>query len=323
MQDHKTDFLNKHLKEPYELQALPFDMSFRRYYRVHLKDKTLILMDASQELTSIEPFIKVGEFLYNSKYSAPQILAKHPDLGLILLEDLGENSYAKALSNYPNQMHDLYKRATDVLISLHQKPVELDVEVHTKERLVEEVLLFVDMYVKTMNGVELSEGLRKEFIKIWDNILHNLHYKDSTLVLRDFHIDNLMWLPDRTGVQKIGLLDFQDAVRGSFAYDLVSLLEDVRRDIPEPIVEAMIGHYLENMSSMDRKKFMTDYIILGMQRNSRIAGVIARKSSRDKDNRYLKLLPRTLGYIRKSINNPIFEQLKNWCEKIDLPGIVE
>ncbi len=130
-----------------------------------------------------------------------------------------------------------------------------------------------------------------------------------------------MLLDERIGIESVGLLDFQDAAIGSYAYDLVSLLEDARRDLPTQLVSEMLYHYLDNMPNIDKQKFLTDYAILGVQRSCKIVGIFSRKSIRDKDNKYLIHLPRVWNYIRQGINTPIMKPLKDWFEKIDAPVI--
>jgi aminoglycoside/choline kinase family phosphotransferase len=137
-------------------------------------------------------------------------------------------------------------------------------------------------------------------------------------VLRDYHVDNLIWLDDRVGIKKVGLLDFQDAVMGSYAYDVVSLLEDARRTVTATVVDEMINYYLDRMKTLERRKFISDYKILGVQRACKIIGIFARKSVRDNDTRYLKHLPRVWGYIRQNIQHPMLMPVKLWFDKLKL-----
>jgi aminoglycoside/choline kinase family phosphotransferase len=315
----KEKFLNTHFMRPYQVSKLPADASFRSYERVSLDGQTYILMDAPPDKEEVLPFIKVGEFLYNNEFSAPQILNQDIQNGLLLLEDFGQNHYSKILleSNKEISENLLYRKAIDVLIRLHNVEPTLDVPHYSIQLLLQEACLLVDWYFKAINGEELSASLREEYIEIWSKLLNNLNYQDNCLVLRDYHADNLMWLEDRVGHKKVGLLDFQDAVIGSVAYDVVSLLEDARRDLGNDIANGMINYYLERMN-YNRKEFLADYVILGAQRNCKIVGVFARKAMRDNDVRYLKLLPRVWSYIHQSLSNPLLLPLRNWFNKVSI-----
>lgn len=319
----KETFLKKHVTDSFSKEQLQADASFRVYERLKLKDKTLILMDSSAEKDSVSSFIKVGEYLAKKNYSAPKIIAKDESSGFLLLEDLGDNTYTKMLAKESPERseHDLYKNAVDVLLSLHKLDDVIELKNYNNQLLLDEVLLLVDHYLKPLGGCELSKELREEYIQAWTKILNCINYKNSCLVLRDYHVDNLMWLGDRRSIQNVGLLDFQDAVIGSYAYDLVSLLEDARRDVSPDVVLKMMSYYLDNMAMVERKKFLSDYTILSAQRSCKIVGIFARKAIRDNDSRFLQHLPRVWSYIRNNMNNPILEPIKNWFAKVDLPII--
>ena len=322
--DIKEQFLKKHIPaENLFIETLPNDASMRSYERISFSDKTLLLMNSSQELDSIPPFIKVSEFLEKKGYSVPHIIAKDPKSGLLLLEDFGTYTYTKLLDNHSNTPleHDLYQKAVDVLIKLHKEKINIQLPDYNAEALMKELLLLVDWYFPILNDKPLSSSLRNEYIEIWQEILSRINYKTSCMVLRDYHVDNLMLLNDRIGVKSIGLLDFQDAIMGSYAYDLVSLLEDARRDIHQNLADTMLHYYLNHMPTIDKQKFLTDYAVLGVQRSCKIVGVFCRKTIRDKNNKYLIHLPRVWHYIRRGINTPIMKPLKSWFLKMDLPII--
>lgn len=324
IEDIKGQFLKKNLPaKNLFVEPLPNDASMRFYDRISFADKTLLLMDSSREKRSLPPFVKINEFLHNRGYSVPKIIAKDMKAGLLLLEDFGPFTYTKLLEE--NRRTDfefeLYKKAADVLIKLHKEKIDIELPEYNYELLMDELLLLIDWYFPILNDKPLSDKLRGEYIAIWKTILERIHYKNSCLVLRDYHVDNIMFLENRIGIQSVGLLDFQDAVVGSYAYDLVSLLEDARRDISATLSSKILHHYIDKTSFIDKQKFLSDYAILGTQRSCKIVGIFARKAIRDKNKRYLIHLPRVWNYIRMNIKSPIMKPLAEWFAKIDIPII--
>jgi len=320
----KHHFLKEHVKaENLFIEALPSDASMRTYERLSFSDRSLLLMDSHKEIESIAPFIQINEMLAKKGFSVPEIIAKDTKHGFLLLEDFGNDTYTKLLEGNSNTdlEHDLYLKAVDVLIKLHREKFTTKLPEYDENLLMKEVTLLIDWYFPISNNEPLSDKLRAEYIDIWKEILSRLSYTSSCFVLRDYHVDNLMLLKHRTGIKSVGLLDFQDAVRGSYAYDLVSLLEDARRDVGHDLANNMLHHYLDNMSELDKQKFLTDYSILGVQRSCKIVGIFSRKTIRDKNNKYLIHLPRLWKYIKHGINTPIMKPLKSWLLKMDLPLI--
>lgn len=321
--DIKNTFLKSYIKSDFQRVPLAFDASLRRYERIQLQnDQTYILMDASLDKSSVIPFIKMDKILVEQGYSAPKIIAEEISEGLLLLEDLGTDTYAKVLKNCDvHQEKMLYKNAIDVLVDIHKSSVQIDVPPYDMSKLIKEAVLLVDHYITTIMGCEVSREAREDYIEIWKDILQHLNYKSETLVLRDYHVDNLLYLSSRKGFAKVGLLDFQDAVIGSYAYDVVSLLEDARRDVPHDLIGKMIGYYLESVPSINKNLFLKDYTILGVQRSCKILGIFARKVEQDNDARYLQHLPRVISYIDRSINHPIMDRLRDWFAKNNLPAL--
>src|SRR6516162_7382167 len=206
------------------IPAVPLagDASFRRYYRLAGNGGSAVLMDAPPPQEDIGPFVAVAGLLRELGLSAPEVLAQDRDEGFLLLEDFGDDTYTRLLARGADEPA-LYGLAVDTLVAL-QRAVELRGEVelplYDMERLLGEAALLVDWYRP------LVGGLREEYLALWRAVLPNAIVAPPTLVLRDYHVDNLMLLPDRPGVRGCGLLDFQDAVTGPPSYDLVSLLED-------------------------------------------------------------------------------------------------
>ena len=325
--NHKELFLKKSLNNKgFSSHPLPNDASFRKYERIITPEGSFIFMDASLDKDSVKPFVSIAKFLHKKGYSTPKIFAKEEELGFLLLEDLGETSYASLLANSDKKKlketeRKLYKKAIDLLVDLHLNVPhhEAKISSYQKELLMEEAVLLIDWYLPTLTGNKVSESIREEYLQSWKKSFNCIHYPEECLVLRDYHIDNLIWLEDRSDLKKIGVLDFQDAVKGSYAYDVVSLLEDARRDVDTLLAQEMLNHYLDQIKKLDRKKFLSDYKILGVQRGCKIAGIFARKAMRDNDSRYLKHLPRVWKYIKNNISHPILEPLKVWFQKVDIP----
>jgi aminoglycoside/choline kinase family phosphotransferase len=301
----------------YEIKKIAGDASFRSYYRVSKNgEDDLILMDAPPQHEDIKPFIKIDQILVNNGFLAPKIFIADYKNGLILLEDLGDLSYTIALNNLKEDKLkikelDLYQKATDVLVDLHSIETPKDISPYDEELLMKEVMLFIDWYLPNIVKKSASEDQIQEFRKLFSELFKKLS-KDSKLVLRDYHADNLFVVDD-----KVGLIDFQDAVLGSPAYDLVSLLEDARRDVGEDTVELMIERYLEN-SKCDKEQFLTDYKILSLQRNVKIIGIFARLAIRDKKESYLNFLPKMFKYVILRFQDDFFSEFKVLFNNFDL-----
>lgn len=294
------------------------DASFRSYYRIFNGDKKYILMYAPVDYEDINPFIKIDKFLVENNFSAPKIFAIDEKNGFILLEDFGDDTYSKVLranNNSTNLEFELYKKSCDCLIELHKIKAPEDIAPYNNALLFKEVMLLIDWYLpsKKMN---ISEKEKSDFKYLWFRLFDLLSKENQVLVLRDFHADNLMILPARNDFKQVGLLDFQDAVVGSKAYDLVSLLEDARRDIDENNRQKLFDYYLKN-SLCDANSFSTDYEILSLQRNIKIIGIFSRLSMRDGKHHYLNLLPRVIDFVVARLNssNPIFSDISILLKK--------
>jgi aminoglycoside/choline kinase family phosphotransferase len=322
--DAIANFLTASGWEGAERVFLAGDASFRHYERVQdvATNRTAVLMDAPPEKEPLAPFILVDHYLVERGYSAPQILAQEREQGFLLLEDLGDDSFTRLLKMQPHQEQKIYLAATDVLVKLHQQesPEEkptLEVSPYNQAKLLEEVALFTDWYLVAQLGEEKANALRASYLAVWQDIIAVMPWLPSVVVLRDYHADNLLWLPEREGEAQVGLLDFQDALIGSPAYDLVSLLEDARRDVPPEIVQMSINRYLQKMN-WNKSDFMLHYALLGAQRNSKIIGIFTRLAKRDGKNHYLSLLPRVWAHLQHDLRHPVLRPLKEWLD-VHLP----
>jgi aminoglycoside/choline kinase family phosphotransferase len=303
-----------------ERRLLAGDASFRKYYRVDEPQRHAVLMDAPPPQENVRPFVTVAEHLLKLGFSAPRLLAKDVEHGFLLLEDLGDDTYTRKLAAGADE-NTLYAAAVDVLIALHRhaEAAKVAVPPYDDERLLTEAALLTDWYLPALTGQPTPAALREEYLAIWKPLLARARHDAPTLVLRDYHVDNLMWLEGRGGVASCGLLDFQDAVTGPAAYDLVSLLEDARRDVPAALAEAMMTRYLAAFPDIDRDAFRAAYAILGAQRNAKIVGIFTRLMVRDGKPQYLKHIPRVWRLLSADVAHPALAPMRDWLARIVPP----
>lgn len=312
-------FLREAGIEHYRLIAIPGDASKRHYYRVISSDGCYILMDASKDHLSIAPFIEVASLLIRYEFSSPRICGQDIQTGLLLLEDLGDDIYTRVLEKDPSLEVHLYELAIDVLVKIFKENLHGALPELNAVILNQGVEIFAEWFVaKNIDKTHYAVAV-DELYSIFTALYKNLKQLKSVVVLRDYHADNLLYLPKRAGTEQVGLLDFQDAVMGSPAYDLVSLLEDARRDVPEVVVQHALSRYLAALPTINQEELMQSYAILGMQRNLRIIGVFSRLSLYYNRPQYLKYLPRVWGYVKKGFDNPVLADIKAWFEKYSIP----
>lgn len=279
------------------------DASNRRYDRLSLGKNTAILMDASPERgENVRPFIAIDEYLRQQGFSAPEIYAQDCTNGFLLIEDLGQTRFKEHVAAHPEDEKQLYRTAVDVLLQLHQCPCP-DVAPYDSKKMIEVCAPVFDVYCsKTMGGLESAK--RQTLESALYHLLDTYTSKPKVLVQRDYHAENLLWLPERTGAARVGLLDFQDAMIGHPAYDLMSLLQDARRDVPRSLEQEMLNYYIEH-SDIDGEAFENAYRVLGLQRNFRIIGGFARLSAERGKPAYLDLMPRVWNHIELILKQPL------------------
>ncbi len=279
------------------------DASNRRYERLTAGDgKTVVLMDAPPEKgEDVRPFIRIANYLRHQGLSAPEILAQDVENGFLLLEDLGDDLFARAIQRQPSLQKELYEAATDALVSLHRAPIP-DLQPYGPRIMAEMAGLALLKYRDGVLGGH-DPDLQTRFEDQFEDILRETVKGDPVLIQRDYHAENLLWLPDRDGVARVGLLDFQDARAGHCAYDLVSLLQDARRDVPAAVEMQMMGRYIA-AAGVDESGFRTAYTVLGVQRNLRILGVFARLSVEYGKPLYLDLIPRVWDHFIRGLEHP-------------------
>ena len=321
-------FLARHGWADAERANLAGDASFRRYFRLAHEDDRRVLMDAPPPFEDVRPFVGISEILKATGLTAPAIMGADLEAGFLLLEDLGDDRFSRVLAQAPDREVPLYEAAVDCLLDLHganpASSVDLgkdryQVPPYDMDVLLREVALFVDWYLPALRREPLSNEERRSFITLWQSALQSVEGGRDALVLRDYHADNLMWLPDRQGSARVGLLDYQDALMGHPAYDLVSLLEDARRDVPPELAEAMIDRYLGARPDLDADNFRAAYALLGAQRNAKIIGIFTRLYARDGKTGYLDLLPRVWGLLERDLEHPALADLRDWFDRA-VPG---
>ncbi|MEO0774065.1 MAG: phosphotransferase [Pseudomonadota bacterium] len=283
-----------------QIADLAGDASNRRYFRLTLGTTRGVLMDAPPDKgEDITPFVHIANILRAAGLSAPRIMAEDRDNGFLLLEDLGDDLFARVVARDPAQEEALYTAATDVLITLHTSAPPTDLAPYDAPTMAELAGLAFDWYAWGAIGADVS-GQKDRFVAGFTDVLYGLDGLTEVLIQRDYHAENLLWLPDRQDEARVGLLDFQDAMAGHRAYDLVSLLQDARRDV-SPVIEAQMLDYYVEATGVDPAAFTRAYALLGLQRNLRIIGVFARLCMRDGKPHYVDLIPRVRAHMIRDL----------------------
>ena len=323
-------------------EPLTGDASARKYFRLRAESQTAILMDASQVPDSVAPFVRLAKHLRQLGFSAPEILARDTENGLLLLEDFGDATFAKLLDQSGRSRGDeaqiksgkqkeesrnnfepphigcynaekLFTLATDVLIELHRHPqaAPANLREYNPEKMLEDIELFVQWRTPKVTPLE-----REDFRAAWRAALPLAQRVPASLLLRDYHVANLMLLPARAGIQQAGLLDFQDAYRGPVTYDLISLLEDARRDVPEALQKKLLARYFAAFPALIRENFETSLAILAAQRHTRVLGIFERLARHEGKLDYRRLhSPRVERLLQKALQHPILADVKNWMDR--------
>jgi len=297
-----------------ERRLLAADASFRRYDRLRLGERRAVLMDAPPPREDVRPFVAVARLLQRLELSAPRLLAADEAKGFLLLEDLGDRTFTRALAQGADETA-LYALATDTLVALHRRwrpELAGDLKPYDWGPLLSEAGLLTDWYLPAVSGKATDPAVRAAYEAAWRAALAPVAGRRETLVLRDYHVDNLMQLPGRAGVAACGLLDFQDALVGARAYDLVSLLEDARRDVSPAVTAAMLARYLAAMPEMNREDLLRDYFLLGAQRSAKILGIFTRLDRRDGKSRYLAHVPRLWRLLEGDLRHPALAPVAAW-----------
>ncbi len=287
-------------------EPLAGDASFRRYVRLRRDAETAMLMDAPPPEEDVRPFVTVAAHLTRLGLSAPQVFRTDPAQGLLLLEDFGDDTFTRLLEDGGSE-HALYLLAADALIALQSQPgAASGFSSFGIDRFLEGAELFLDWYLPAAGD---REGFRAAMREVLTPVLAG----PETLMLRDFHVDNLMRLDGRPGAAACGLLDFQDAAGGPPAYDLASLIEDARRDVDESVRAAVLARYraaFPGAAELER-----DIAVLGAQRHIRVLGTFMRLARRDGKPGYMRHLPRLRRMLERNLAHPALEPLAAWFRR--------
>lgn len=277
------------------------DASNRSYLRLHRNTgETAVLMIAAPTSgENIRPFVTITNHLRGLGLSAPRILARDEKQGFLLIEDLGDDLFARLIRDNPELEHTLYSAAVDVLVELHQHPPPNDLLDYSPAVMSQYIAPTFEWYHPAEMNVVATE---------LESVLTKYCTTPPVMALRDYHAENLLWLPKREGTQRVGLLDYQDAVKAHPSYDLASLLEDARRDVPTDIQNTMIDRYITATGS-DTQTFRTAYAAQGAQRNLRILGVFSRLCIVAGKPDYIDLIPRVWNHLKHDLSHPALAKL--------------
>ena len=303
------NFLNKNNLDFKSLVPLKNDASKRKYYRFTVNNKKCLLMDSSLEKNSIDNFIKISKWLKLNSLSSPEIYIKDKKLGLLIIEDFGDNKYSILCRKDKQKKKYYYKQAIKLLIQLCQKKKPIFIKNYDYRILKNEL----DLYMKWGVNKKKNKSATKDWDNIWNSLLKNIKYEKTSIVLRDFHVDNIFYLKNRSRLEKIGLIDFQDSLIGHPAYDLVSLLQDVRVFLSIEEQNSFYNYYSKH-AKIIQDDFYYAYLVLGTQRLFKIIGIFKKLASQQKKTSYLKYLPRTKKLIKYNLKSSIFDELKIWLK---------
>ncbi|HEY6578146.1 MAG TPA: phosphotransferase [Rhizomicrobium sp.] len=332
--------------------ALPGDASSRRYFRVRRNGASAMLMDQPQNAEappcppSATPaerqalgynavarlagadcgrFIVAAQFLRARGLAAPEIYADDAARGFVLLEDLGDDLFADVLGDGSDE-EMLYGAAIDAIARLHAEPAPPQLAPdkllydYDLTASVAETDLMTEWFMPLALGRRARLDELEEHRALWSEVLESVRSQASVFVHRDYHAQNLFWLPQRSGAARVGMIDFQDALAGNRSYDVISLIEDARRDVAPELAAAMKERYLAAMKAsgceLDRESWTREAAVMAAQRNAKIAGIFARLASRDGKPRYLAYLPRVWNYLESDLAHPALGKLRAWYDRV-------
>lgn len=310
-------FVKNCFSESDSFESMQGDAGLRKYFRLLVGGKSYIVMDCPPSYASVEPFIYIAEHLQQINARAPKIIHSDVLKGFLILEDFGNISVKDYLNGCISQeeIKEIYSKIMDLLVFIQAKKAPESLVNYDIELLKSELDLFTDWYIPYKIDRSLTQDEFEDFRVIWEKALSSLVSLSKTIVLRDYHAENMMYLSGKEGINNLGLLDFQDALLGCPVYDVVSMLEDARIEVPRALALEMLGYFAEK-KGLAYEDILLNYHILGAQRNSRILGVFARKFKRDNDNRYLQYIPLVLKYLEYDLSCYPFEGLRIWMSKL-------
>jgi aminoglycoside/choline kinase family phosphotransferase len=277
----------------------------------------------------VRPFVAIAAFLQGAGVTVPGVLAHDLARGFLLLEDLGDRTFGRAIAEDLDCQRGVWGAAVDLLVHLRSVPVPDSLPLpdgtsftlprFDRAALEIEVELLLDWYWPYANGTPADDAIRAEFRTLWSPLIDRLLRLPPSLFLRDFHSPNLFWLPEREGLRRVGVIDFQDALVGHCAFDAAALLQDARVDVPAALERDLLARYADRASAadaaFDEAAFRSAYALFGAQRNTRLIGLWVRLWRRDGKPGYMAHMPRTLDYLRRNLAHPDLHALKGWYER--------
>lgn len=291
-----------------QIEPIPGDASFRRYFRIRRQRETAMLMYAPPPEEDPTPFVHVANWLLEKGMRAPKLFAQDLETGWLLTEDFGDDRMREWLDCNAADETTAYEAAIDTLAALHQKSAG-PFEPYDLSTYLREAWLFIEWYVPAMGLTVDGTGFENAWREVLSPVIS--HQSPDVTVLRDYHAENIMLL-DGSPCAPQGLIDFQDALVGHPAYDLVSLLQDARRDVSPELERNMFERYVHAAQPVG--DFAADYAILGAQRNAKIVGIFTRLFKRDGKPRYLDLIPRVWGLMERDLRHPDAAPLAEWFD---------
>lgn len=338
-------FLDAQWQEGLRREPLFGDASVRSYEKVSDGNETRILMNAPRQsdgpilrdgkpysqiahlAEDVSSFVGVGAILRDAGICAPVLYGQNLEDGLLLLEDLGSATIVDE-ARYP--IEERYKLSAEMLARFHSNDCNVTaplsngtiykVPEYSREAMLIEVDLLLEWYAPRMKGAPLLQSEKDDFFQIWNDLIDIVQTSETVLCLRDYHSPNIIWLPERKGIEKIGVIDFQDAVVGPAAYDVASLAQDARVDMSEKLENTLVEHYISSRKEIgagfDGVSFKQHYAIMTAQRVTKILGIFIRLDERDGKSAYLKHLPRCQKYITRSLKHPTLKAYKNWFSSV-------
>lgn len=309
----QSDFVKKYIKKP-EIIFLKSDMSPRSYYRVHdtYNNQSFVLMDADLS-EDLNPFVQLSRYLNDKQIRAPKVIEQDPENGFLLLEDFGDNTLTKIFQTEPSQRveQNLFEKSFDILHKIYEKSSENFIKDlvpdYSLDLYIKEVNVFIEYYFKYCREKDIPEDLAQIWQDLWTSALNSVEgLTPQTLVLRDYHVDNLMLLNSTD----LGVLDFQDGVYGSVMYDYISLIEDARRDLNPELKKHLTNYFLKIFDKKHHQDYLHTADILGAGRHAKILGVFTRYAILNNNSEKLCHLPRTIKLLTEALKRSGLQEIQ-------------
>jgi hypothetical protein len=322
-QAQRAEFLKNSGWDCAEESPVGEDWSQRKFFRIEKGGKTAIVMHAVPDDDpratpghKLRDFISISGYLRQIGLSVPEVYAQDLHHGLLLVEDFGNQDFAGLIPTNKNREHDLYLLAAKTLAHIYSKTefIAIDLPDYYAGHVHKGRQRVVDWYMPAMLERSNPDGLVEDYLSVWKSIEKKLPRVKRRLLHGDFHPANMMWLPERVGIQQTGLIDFQGAMMGPAPYDLVNLLDDARRDVPQDIRDACLNQFLAGMAAEDRESFEAWYPVLAAQFHCRVIGQALRLAILDGKTRLLTIIPILRRHLIRDLSSPVLKPLKDWFD---------